>query len=151
MKFGCTSLAALLAMSSTAGCAFEYANAVEPQETHETTVVPTSRQDQVYVDFKDLRILKVKKLSDPVGQFYPAQAQKLGIHGRTAIDCFIGEKGKFEDCRVVEEDPIGYGFGAAAASFFGGGYIRADSVLNSGAPLPTAARVKFKFTFRMPQ
>jgi protein TonB len=45
---------------------------------------------------------------------YPAAARAEHVRGRAVLDCGLTENGRLSGCAVVEEDPAGYGFGAAA-------------------------------------
>jgi len=47
-------------------------------------------------------------------QYYPASALQEGISGLVVLDCAVVRNGRVADCRVVREQPIGWGFGAAS-------------------------------------
>jgi hypothetical protein len=45
---------------------------------------------------------------------YPVAAVRLGVSGQTQIDCLVAVDGKTYDCKLLSEDPAGFGFGDAA-------------------------------------
>jgi TonB family protein len=45
---------------------------------------------------------------------YPMAAQRAGIEGRALIHCRVTIDGKLSECVVIEETPMGAGFGVAA-------------------------------------
>lgn len=45
---------------------------------------------------------------------YPVRAFSDGVDGAAVIDCLVTAKGALASCRLVDERPTGYGFGAAA-------------------------------------
>jgi TonB family protein len=57
-------------------------------------------------------------LKKPTGEdlawAYPVRAAREGLGGKAKIHCFVASDGKLTDCSVVNEDPVGEGFGAAA-------------------------------------
>jgi hypothetical protein len=67
------------------------------------------------VQAKDL----LAKRPDPakIAAAYPPKARRAGIDGWVSLFCGVHKTGQFEKCRVQEEDPPGYGFGAAALAF----------------------------------
>jgi hypothetical protein len=46
-------------------------------------------------------------------QIYPKRAQDLGITGAVVLECKAVEN-RFQNCRILREYPLGFGFGAAA-------------------------------------
>lgn len=52
-------------------------------------------------------------------RFYPKRASDQGVSGRAILDCDVSASGFMEQCRVVEETPLGYGFGEAALNLSG--------------------------------
>ncbi|RYG08931.1 MAG: hypothetical protein EON96_19155 [Caulobacteraceae bacterium] len=78
---------------------------------------------------------------------FPERALARGVEfGVATLDCEITPSGALTDCRVVSEDPVGFGFGQAALS----------GVLNSRISPETAARTapetrsSFRIVFRLP-
>lgn len=67
-------------------------------------------------------------LHKPTGQdmakYYPEKAQRDAQPGRAIIDCDVTAKGFLDNCRVVDEFPASYAFGAAALKL--GGIFRID-------------------------
>ena len=45
---------------------------------------------------------------------YPDAARLSQVGGRTKVACIVLDNGRFGDCKVAEEAPLGLGFGAAA-------------------------------------
>lgn len=45
--------------------------------------------------------------------YYPDKARKEGVNGRATIECTVEESGNLIDCTVIDEAPVGYGFGEA--------------------------------------
>jgi protein TonB len=45
---------------------------------------------------------------------YPPESLRQRLTGRGVVDCAIAADGKPEDCRVVQEEPAGLGFGESA-------------------------------------
>jgi protein TonB len=48
-----------------------------------------------------------------VARFYPPRAIARNREGTASLDCLVGADGRLA-CTVVAEDPLGWGFGAAA-------------------------------------
>jgi TonB family protein len=46
--------------------------------------------------------------------FYPPAAQRAGKEGRATVQCDVIDDMRLTGCRVLSEEPQGYGFGAAA-------------------------------------
>jgi TonB family protein len=55
-----------------------------------------------------------KPTMEDVMSVWPADAMRTGRGGRAVIGCKVSAEGTLYDCAVVEEDPSGAGFGAAA-------------------------------------
>ncbi len=51
---------------------------------------------------------------DDMARFYPNLAMTMGLAGHAMLTCKVTSLGMIEGCRVIEETPIGLGFGAAA-------------------------------------
>src|SRR4051794_38137713 len=45
---------------------------------------------------------------------YPAAAQALNLPGRAILSCKASAEGALSNCKLVSEDPEGWGFGEAA-------------------------------------
>ncbi len=52
--------------------------------------------------------------ADDMAEAYPARAQRSGLSGTAMVNCVIAPQGALDDCRVVSEDPPGWGFGEAS-------------------------------------
>ena len=49
-----------------------------------------------------------------LAEAYPDRALDLGVAGSVILLCTVGVTGDVRDCKVVEEAPLTFGFGAAA-------------------------------------
>jgi protein TonB len=87
-----------------------------------------------------------KPSGDDLARAYPQKAASLGISGRGVIKCAITLKGDLTDCVVLEETPLGYGFGAAALSL--APKFRMQPAIKDGAPVPGVS-VTIPLNFRM--
>lgn len=54
-----------------------------------------------------------KPNGDDFAYHYPKLAASLGIEGRAVVQCGLDVRGAMADCRVLEESPVGLGFGTA--------------------------------------
>jgi protein TonB len=46
----------------------------------------------------------------------PGRARNFGVSGRAVMSCALDAGGRLQECRIVEEEPAGFGFGRAALS-----------------------------------
>lgn len=44
---------------------------------------------------------------------YPKGARRAGARGYVVLSCIVGKDHRVSDCRVIEETPVGMGFGEA--------------------------------------
>lgn len=51
---------------------------------------------------------------DDMARFYPARAAREEVEGRATISCSVSAEGTLVACSVINEDPVGHDFGAAA-------------------------------------
>jgi TonB family protein len=51
---------------------------------------------------------------EEVAAAYPAKAKAAGKTGRASLHCRFGKEGELRGCTTSQEEPAGYGFGAAA-------------------------------------
>lgn len=49
-----------------------------------------------------------------LGRYYPAQAVRRNVEGNVLLDCMVSASGWLNACRIIEETPREWGFGAAA-------------------------------------
>src|SRR5579871_3779862 len=61
---------------------------------------------------KEIRYSKVPS-ADIFAHYYPDRAQRLMKEGMATLKCHITAEGALKDCRIAEESPLGFGFGAA--------------------------------------
>jgi TonB family protein len=47
-------------------------------------------------------------------KYYPVEAAKNRVEGRSTIRCHVNAEGRLNDCEVESEEPVGAGFGASA-------------------------------------
>jgi TonB family protein len=52
--------------------------------------------------------------ADDLARYYPVEAAKSRVEGRSTVRCQVNAEGRLVDCAVESEDPLGAGFGAAA-------------------------------------
>jgi TonB family protein len=79
---------------------------------------------------------------------YPARARSANKSGRVSMDCTLGADGLFTSCLVMNEEPVGYGFGAAAADLAKS--FKANPTLPGGGSVAGGVvKVPFTFTTRM--
>lgn len=52
--------------------------------------------------------------ADQLARFYPPRALDLGVTGMAVLSCTVNAGGRPMACQVVDESPVGAGFGAAA-------------------------------------
>ena len=65
----------------------------------------------------DMQARRVKPISAaPLSQFYPREARARGQTGTVMLDLLVDASGVVMDVRVLEEEPLGMGFGDAAAA-----------------------------------
>jgi TonB family protein len=55
-----------------------------------------------------------KPTGDDMAEFYPRHAARNNISGKAKISCTVTASGLLEQCRVIEESPVGEHFGEAA-------------------------------------
>jgi protein TonB len=70
-----------------------------PPPTPNTLIVPDWRRKATGAD-----LMKV----------YPSRALRRGVSGAAIVGCSVSAEGEMTDCRVIEEAPVGEGFGDAA-------------------------------------
>jgi hypothetical protein len=85
----------------------------------------------------------------PVGPYYPEVAVARRATGSAVIDCDVGRLGALDRCAVVEENPKGVFFGAAALRMAERRWIGAD--LAAGAKEGVHARFLVPFEFATPK
>ena len=81
---------------------------------------------------------KYAALGSP-GGYFPERAQRLGVPGVSILVCEVATLGKLDKCAVLDEFPIGFGFGDAARRMADEGYMTAIPV--AGAPDGQLARI----------
>jgi protein TonB len=56
----------------------------------------------------------VTSTGEDLARYYPPEALKLRMSGRTTLGCRVHRTGRLEACAVLDEAPAQQGFGAAA-------------------------------------
>jgi len=67
---------------------------------------------------------RFRKLA-PIGPYWPDNALRMGLAGRTAIDCQVGDKGALNNCAIVGEATSHPMFGEAALAMARRGWMKA--------------------------
>ena len=83
--------------------------------------------------------------TDAPPQFYPDKAQRFEVNGKVVLDCAITSERKLEECTVVSETPVDYGFGDAA--------LRMSKILrmDPNGPLVIKGRATIPISFKVPR
>ena len=105
-----------------------------PKPSFRPTVVTNPEWDQ-------------KPTAAEMGGYYPAEAARRGFSGGATILCIVSDTGFLRDCKVTDEHPKGYGFGAAALA--AGTRFRMHPQTRDGAPVG-GARVSIPINFVCP-
>lgn len=77
---------------------------------------------------------------------YPEVALASGVEGRVQLECVAGVDLRLTECRILQETPVGFGFGAAALD---GARINARVEPRTVNGVAVPARVAFNVDFRM--
>lgn len=79
-----------------------------------------------------------------LAKLYPSTASRVGKTGRVTIECVVSDNGLLRNCKIVEEVPEGYGFGAAALAI--SNRFRMSPMARNGVPTD-GARVQIPISF----
>jgi TonB family protein len=85
-----------------------------------------------------------KPSGEAVNKVYPDEAMRRGESGRVVLGCTAKVDGTLAECRVVSEDPPGFGFGRAALSLTAGMRMRPRTL--NGEPVDSQIRIPLAFT-----
>ena len=86
----------------------------------------------------------VKKVQDDeFFYFSPVRAALDKVYGRARYTCRVMDDRSLEDCRLLSEDPVGYGFGDAGLFLM--------SKLRSTPAMPTGAYITVPVVFTIPE
>ena len=77
--------------------------------------------------------LAVAPANDDLQREYPRVALLMDLGGHATITCLAMTDGRLDDCHVVEEDPVGMGFGAATVR--AAAYFRVKPGMKDGKPV----------------
>jgi TonB family protein len=87
-----------------------------------------------------------KPTGDEFARVYPRKALVNRVSGRAALNCRVTVTGALETCVVIDEGPVGFGFGAAALKMSSAFVMRPETV--NGVPV-TGAQVNIPIVFGM--
>jgi TonB family protein len=94
-------------------------------------------------------IEKPRWVRQPKGEdfwsYYPSGAQRELVAGVAMVECIVEQGGELEQCIVLSEDPVGYGFAAAAAKL---AKLWRVEVKDETGQSTIGGRVKIPVTFR---
>ena len=65
--------------------------------------------------------------------------------GLVRVECVAQEDGRFTDCKILSEQPVGLGFGEAALRAAGQARVDTDVIRNS----PRGSKIQFNMRFRL--
>jgi protein TonB len=100
-----------------------------------------------YGDTPDNPIRIVRPTREEIMHEYPRDALERGVSGRATVECEVVANGLLDHCRVLEEDPAGYGFGDAAVRLAFEHHVRPDA----DGRLPVGRRVDLPIEFIPPR
>lgn len=63
----------------------------------------------------------------------PKLAVERGVDGKATLECFVNELGLLRNCKVLSEEPAGYGFGGAALAM--APFFQMTPLLSDGRPV----------------
>jgi hypothetical protein len=111
------------------------------------SVAPSSAVTAIHADVDlaqkprilDLGDFTLPYQDDPMRHFYPAAAMKDKVQGSAKIECQVTEAARLEECKVLSEEPQGYGFGEATIQLFSLVTLKPQTVQRlNGRPFTTA-------------
>jgi len=91
----------------------------------------------------------VRPDGERIARFYPEQAQRAEKEGAVSLVCIVAVDTLLRDCKVVAEDPPGYGCGRAALNTSEG--RRLAPAIRQGLPVESTVRIPLAFKFPDPQ
>lgn len=75
--------------------------------------------------------------------FMPEAAKTHAVSGQATLTCLVTTAGALRSCEIVEERPMGWGFGQAALS--AAGAVQMWPATADGVPIETTARIAIQF------
>lgn len=84
--------------------------------------------------------------AEHLAHHYPDKAQREGVEGSATVECGVTGVGSMTGCRVLNEDPAGYGFGEAALAM--SAYFRLGPA--DGTEPMSGGKVKLPIRFALP-
>lgn len=86
---------------------------------------------------------RVRPTANAFARYFPSEAVERRIDGSAVLDCLVTDRGAL-NCRVMEESPVGMGFGGAALGVAG------DFRLRGGVrPYPVGRRIRVPIRFNV--
>lgn len=98
-------------------------------------------------DTPDNPIRIVRPTRQEMMAHYPPEALAQGVSGRATVQCEVNSAGLLDQCRVLEEDPAGYGFGQAGIQLAFEHHVRPDAE----GRFPVGRRVSVPVDFAPPR
>jgi len=71
----------------------------------------------------------------PVGGYYPEMAMRRGVMGRVLAECHLSSAGALNDCHVLSEEPVDFGFKEAFLRMAQVRYLTAKPKVVDGQPV----------------
>jgi len=100
-------LGVLLILLTVGGCAARPQSSPSPLPLAQA---PKNPDDAVVAFLRPTRSVTPDEMADA----YPEGARRADLSGTTLVNCLIIDRGAVDDCRVVSENPPGWGFGEAS-------------------------------------
>lgn len=87
-----------------------------------------------------------KPTASDVARSYPKKALRKGVWGAGAVRCMVpAGGGTLKDCKIIYEEPVGYGFGAAILSLTP--LFRVSGAVGDGRPTEAEVTIPLNFSF----
>jgi protein TonB len=116
-----------------------------PPQVVVTAPLPAQPQEPEYLPVHKISVRPVFPEKDILRQLvYPSIAERSGIEGTVILDLFIDAQGVIRNVKILKEDPVGRGFGEAAANAFKGIVVKPAE--SNGRKVGTQYRYPIRFT-----
>jgi protein TonB len=90
----------------------------------------------------------VRPSAQDIAEEYPSAARRDQVEGRASMACEVASDGSLANCRTTSEEPVGYGFGAAALRLAHKYRMRPSP--EAGPPFPSGT-VRIPIRFVLPK
>lgn len=108
-----------------------------PRDPREVTIVDDWSGADTFTDWRK------KPSAEDIVAVFPKDAYRRGISGKASINCVVTVQGALSDCLVLEETPVGAGFGAAAIALTPQFLMKPAQ--SKGVPTQTTATIPVNF------